>query len=231
VVIEPTFRTPAAADYILPDLQSTNPTLLRGAILGATRLLVADPPLLSTEARARVEDALIAAADNVLHDGVPQTAGNYAEALGSAHDPRARDLLWSFVRRGLMTEQSLICITWLKNPADLPRIASLLADPNPADSKNRTYASLPYSLSHSYGDAALPVLESVLQETGYVWVQINCAEQLALAGRKSGLAFLAQTIEQHRFYSAEMARFVQDYFADMRGADESKVLAFLKSRQ
>jgi hypothetical protein len=86
VMVEPTFRTPAAADFILPDLQSTNPTLLRGDILGATRLLVADPPLLTTEARARVEDGLIAAADNVSRDAVPQTAINYASALGSMHD-------------------------------------------------------------------------------------------------------------------------------------------------
>jgi hypothetical protein len=84
---------------------------------------------------------------------------------------------------------------------------------------------LPYAFYHSYGDAALPVLESVLQKTVYVFVQTNCAEQLVLAGRESGFAFIAQAIEQHRYYSAEMARFVQDRFPELRGADESQNLS------
>jgi hypothetical protein len=231
VVVERTYRTPGAVDFILPYLRSDNPVLLRGAITGVTRLLFADPPLLSAGARARAEGALISAAENVLHTGDSQTGNDYACALGAAHDPRARDLLWGFVNRNVLTEQSLIVITWFKNPADLPRLATLLEAPANGDPMDRTYASLPYAIRRAYGDAALPALESAIQKSGYVWVQTNCARELVQAGRKSGFAFIARAIEQNRFYRPEMVRFVQDRFPELRGADDSKVLAFLKARQ
>ena len=82
VVVERTFRTPGAMNFILPYLRSENPALVRGAITGVTRLVFADPPLLSAEDRARAEDALVSAADHVLRVGDPQTANNYASALG-----------------------------------------------------------------------------------------------------------------------------------------------------
>jgi hypothetical protein len=231
VVVERTFRTPGAVDFILPYLRSDNPVLLRGAITGVTRLLFADPPLLSADARARAEGALISAAGSVLHTGDPQTGNNYGSALGGVHDPRARDLLWNFVNRNVLTEQSLIVITWFKNPADLPRLATLLEARAKGDPKDRTYASLPYAIHRAYGDAALPVLESAIQKSDYVWVQTNCARELVQAGRRSGFAFIAQAIEQNKFYRREMVQFVQDRFPELRGADDSKVLAFLKARQ
>jgi hypothetical protein len=231
VVVERTFRTPGAMGFILPHLRSDNPVLMRGAITGVARLLFADPPLLSAEARTRAEDGLIAAAENVLRDGDPQTANNYASALGGVHDPRARDLLWDFVSRNVLTEQSLIAITWFKNPADLPRLATLLEGSPKGDVMRRTYASLPYAIHRAYGDAALTVLESAIQKSGYVWVQTNCARELVLAGRKSGFAFIAQAIEQNKFYRREMVQFVQDRFPELRGADDSKVLAFLQAHR
>ncbi|MGD0871653.1 MAG: hypothetical protein ABSB88_19035 [Bryobacteraceae bacterium] len=231
VVVERTFRTPGAVDFILPRLRSDNPVLLRGAITGVNRLLFADPPLLSIEARARAEDALVSAAENVLRGGDPQTGNNYASALGGVHDPRARDLLWDFVKRNVLTEQSLIAVTWLKNPADLPRLAALLEAPAKGDPMQVTYASLPYAIHRAYGDAALPVLESAIQQSGYVWVRTSCARELVQAGRKSGFAFIAQAIEQNKFYRQEMVQFVHDRFPELRGADDSQVLAFLKTRQ
>ena len=231
VVVERTFRTPGAVDFILPHLRSENPVLVRGAITGVTRLVFADPPLLSPEARARAEDALISAAEHVLRVADAQTANNYASALGGVHDPRAHDLLWDFVNRYVLTEQSLIAITWFKNPADLPRFAMLLEAPAKGDAMQSTYSSLPYAIHRVYGDAALPVLESAIQKSGYVWVQTNCARELVQAGRKSGFAFIAQAIEQNKFYRREMVQFVQDRFPELRGADDTKVLAFLKARQ
>jgi hypothetical protein len=158
VVVERTFRTPGAVDFILPYLQSDNPLLVRGAIAGVNQLFLVEPPVLSPEARARAGDALISASENVLRDGDPQTGNSYASVLGGVHDPRARDLLWDFVKRNVLTEQSLIAITWFKDPADLPRLAALLEAPANGDPMQRTYAALPYSIHRAYGDAALPVL-------------------------------------------------------------------------
>ena len=94
-----------------------------------------------------------------------------------------------------------------------------------------TYSSLPYAIHRAYGDAALPALESAIQKSGYVWVQTGCARELVQAGRKSGFAFIAQAIEQNKLYRREMVQFVQDRFPELRGADDTKVLAFLKARQ
>ena len=205
--------------------------LIRGAVTGVTRLLFADPPLLSAESRVRTENALIAAVENVLRTGDGQTGNNYASALGGVHDPRARDLLWDFVNRDVLTEQSLIAITWFRNPADLPRLATLLEAPAKGDAMQRTYASLPYAIHRAYGDAAIPLLESAIEGSGHVWVQTNCARELVQAGHRSGFAFIAQAIEQNKFYRREMVQFVEDSFPELRGADDSKVLAFLKARQ
>jgi hypothetical protein len=230
VLVERTYRSPGAAYLILPHLQSTDPVLLRGATIGVTRLLFSDPPLLSAEVRARTEDALISAAENVLHNGDSQTGIDYAAALGGVHDPRARMLLWSFVDRDVVTEESLIAISWFKNPADLPRLASLLESPAHGDPMQTTYASIPYAIRNSYGDAALPVLESAIRNSGYVWVQTACARELVVAGRKSGFAFIAQAIEQNKIYRGEMVRYLQERFPELRGADDARVLGFLKSR-
>jgi hypothetical protein len=231
VVVEQTFRTPGAVDFILPRLRSDNPVLLRGAVTGVTRLLFADPPVLAAAQRTRAETAIIAAAENVLRAGDPQTLNNYAGALGGVHDPRAHDLLWDFVNRNIAAGQSLTAISWLKNPADLPRFAGLLEAPATGDAMQGTYSSLPYAVHLAYGDAALPVLESAIQKSGYVWVRTNCARELVQAGRGSGFAFIAQAIEENKFYKREMVRFVQDRFPELRGADDGTVLVFLKARE
>jgi hypothetical protein len=230
VTVEKVMRTPGAADFIVPGLRSTNPASLSGAVLGVYRMLSANPPVLAGEARARAEAALISSADNVLRDGNPQTGNNYACALGVTHDPRARELLWSLIDRNLLTEQSLIAITWQKNAADLPRLASLLEAPAKGDPKQYTFASLPYAIHNTYGDAAMPVLERAVRESGYVWVQTNSARELIIAGRKAGFDFILQAIEENRFYKAEMIRFLQDRYPELKGADDARVLAFLRAR-
>jgi hypothetical protein len=201
-----------------------------GATIGVTRLLFSDPPLVSAEVRARAEDALISAAENVLRNGDSQTGIYYAAALGGVHDPRARGLLWSFVDRDVVTEESLIAISWFKNPADLPRLAGLLESPAHGDPMQTALASIPYAIHNGYGDAALPVLESAIRKSGYVWVQTACARELVMAGRKSGFAFISQAIEQNKSYRGEMVRFLQERFPELRGADDARVLGFLKSR-
>jgi hypothetical protein len=229
VVVERTVRSPGAAAFILPHLRSSDPLLLRGAVIGTTRLLFSDPALLAAHDRARAEDALISAAETELHDGDPQTGNYYAAALGGVPDPRARTLLWSFIDRNVLTEQVLIAITWFRNPADLPRLAALIEGPTHGAPLQTTYASIPYAIHRAYGDAALPALEVAMQKSGYIWVQTGCARELVIEGRKSGFAFIAQAIEQNKFYRREMVQFIQDRFPDLRGADDATVLGFLKS--
>ena len=230
VFIEERPPTSGDLDLVLPHLQSDNAILLRGALIGISRLLAAKPPLLDPSARTRAEDALVEAADHVFATADPQTIVDYSSQLGSVRTKSAHALLWQFVQRGLSTEQSLIAITWAKDPADLPRLAAILEAPAKGGPRDSTYSSLPYALHNAYGEAAIPVLESALAKSGYDFVRTNCAKELVVAGRKSGFAFIAQAIEGDFFYRVEMVRFVKERFPELRDADDQKVLAFLKSR-
>jgi hypothetical protein len=53
---------------------------------------------------------------------------------------------------------------------------------------------------------------------------------LVLAGRGSGFAFVARTIEGNERYKQELTQFIHDSFPETRGADEGALLAFLKRR-
>jgi hypothetical protein len=127
-------------------------------------------------------------------------------------------------------EQSLIAITWRKDPKDLPGLVAILDAPTTGDPLSTELASLPYALRNAYGAAALPALENALKKSGYVWVRTNCARELIMENRPSGFAFIADAIEQNRFYKREMIEFVRERFPELRGEDETAVLAFLKRR-
>ena len=213
-------RHPEMLPLVLPYLKSANPALMRAAVTGVSR---AHP-------NAAAEAAMIAAAEHITRTGDPQTVIYYAAALGGLRDPRAGALLWDFVGRGVAREQALIAISWRKDPSDLPRLAALLEAPVTGDPLSHELASLPYALRNSYGEAALPYLESALEKSAYVWVRTNCARELILAGRSSGFAFVVQAIEQKARYSREMIQFVQDRFPQLRGADDAAILSFLRTR-
>ena len=61
-------------------------------------------------------------------------------------------------------------------------------------------------------------------------MQTSCARELVQAGHRSGFVFIAQAIEQNKFYRAEMVRFLQERFPELKSADDAHVLAFLKLR-
>jgi hypothetical protein len=217
-------RHPEMLALVLPHLKSDDPALLRSALTGVARWVYAHP------ADVQAETALIAAAEHVIASGDDQTVINYAAALGTVRDPRAGTLLWSLVQRNVAREQALIAISWRKDPRDLPRLAALLESPAGGDPLSYKLSNLPYALRNSFGDAALPYLESALKNSELVWVRTNCARELILAGRPSGFAFVALAIEQKARYVREMVQFVQDRFPELRGRDDAAVLAFLRAR-
>lgn len=221
---------PELIDPILPYLQSDNPVLLRGALLGLGWLLRTDTDRKPGGVETRAESAILAATEHVVKTGGPEMVSNLAVTLSVVHNDRARDILWSLVERGVGREQSLIVIAWRKDPRDLPRLASLLTVPVTGDPLKTELSSMPYQLRNSYGDAALPFLEDALQTSGYVFVRTSCARELVLAGHGSGFAFIIKAIEGNERYRQEMIQFVRDSFPDMRGADEGALLAFLKER-
>jgi hypothetical protein len=221
---------PDLIDPILPYLQSDNPVLLRGALLGLGWLLRTDTDRKPGGVETRAESAILAATEHVVKIGGPEMVSNLAVTLSVVRNDRARDVLWSFVDRGVGREQSLIVIAWRKDVRDLPRLASLLTAPASGDPLKAELASLPYALRNSYGDAALPYLEEGLQRSGYVFVRTSCARELVLAGRKAGFAFVAESIEGNARYKQEMVQFIRDSFPEIKGADEGALLVFVKGR-
>jgi len=221
---------PELAEAMFSRLSSDDPVIVRGAVTAASRVVSNQRRLFSDAVKARAEDALITAVEHVISVGDSQTITNFAAALGAMRDDRSHEILWGFVRRRVAYEQSLIAITWRKDSKDLPGLVAILDAPTTGDPLSTELASLPYALRNAYGAAALPALENALKKSGYVWVRTNCARELILENRPSGFAFIADAIEQNRFYKREMIEFVRERFRELRGEDETAVLAFLKRR-
>ncbi len=231
VVVDRTLSAaPELAEAIFRHLRSDNPIIVRGAVTAASRVVSNHQRLFSDAAKTSAEGALLAAAEHVVRVGDEQTVTNFASALGGMRNERAHQLLWDFVRRRVAYQQSLVAITWRKDLKDLPRLAAILDAPATGDPLSGELSSLPYALRNAYGAVALPVLERVLKNSGYVWVRTSCASELIIENRPSGFAFIAEAIEQNRFYKREMIEFVRERFPELRGADEAAVLAFLKRR-
>ncbi len=210
-------RHPEMLPLVLPYLKSDNQALLRAAIFGVSR----SHPNAAAQT-ALMESALIAAAEHVIRAADSQTVIYYAAALGTLRDPRAGTLLWDLVRRNVARGQAVTAISWRKDPRDLPPLAALL--------ESTDLSGLAYALRNSYGDLAIPYLESALKKSEHAWVRTACARELILAGRPSGLAFVAQAIEEKKLYAREMIQFVQERFPQLRGATDEAVLTFLRAR-
>jgi len=223
---------PLASDLIdpmLPYLRSDDAALLRGSILGISRLL-GKRDALPAGAEARTETAVIAAINHIVGTADSQTLNYFAELFGALPGEASRNALWDFVERGVARGQSLTAISWRKDPRDLPRLAELLVAPATGDPRTSGAPALPYALRNAYGEAALPYLESALKASSDASVQAACARELVLAGRSTGFAFIGQAIEQNRPDKRELIEFLRGRFPELRGADEAAILAFAKQR-
>ena len=78
--------------------------------------------------------------------------------------------------------------------------------------------------------SAIPYLEAAISDSGQMWVKTNCAQELMLAGRPAGFAFVVDAIEHNRQYKTEMITFVTDQFTEARALDEAALLNFLQQR-
>ncbi len=120
---------PDLTDAMLPYLASDDPIFLRGAVRGVSGAVSDPQQALPAEARSRAENALLRSVEHVVRIADVQTLTDFAAALGSVHDTRARDVLWNLFERNVAAEQSLIAITWHKDLRDLPRLGALLVAP------------------------------------------------------------------------------------------------------
>jgi len=219
----------AAVQVALPYLKSDSAISLKGAIDMVGWIALAENSQISGALKKRAADALIDAEGQVVGLGNREIANTYAAVLGSMKDDRAGKILWSFVERDIAHEQAIIALAWLHSPADLPKLA-LKAFPPSALPGDSGPTSLPGALRYSYGDAALPYIEEMLQRSPYVFVRTGSARELVNAGRPSGFAFIVDAIQQNRAYRGEMIQFLRDRFPEIRQGDDAAALHLAQSK-
>ena len=219
----------AAVQVALPYLKSDSAISLKGAIDMVGWIALAENSQISGALKKRAADALIDAEGQVVGLGNREIANTYAAVLGSMKDDRAGKILWSFVERDIAHEQAIIALAWLHAPADLPKLA-LKAFPPSALPGDSGPTSLPGALRYSYGDAALPYIEEMLQRSPYVFVRTGSARELVNAGRPSGFAFIVDAIQQNRAYRGEMIQFLRDRFPEIRQGDDAAALHLAQSK-
>jgi hypothetical protein len=213
----------------IPFLQSDSVVLMHGAVKAISRIALPADSQVSADVRTRAGDAMIRAADHIIHVD-RQNLNDYIADLAQVHDPRVHDLLWDLVNRRVGYEQALIALSWLKSPEDLPKLAQLALQPANGRALEYDVASLPYALHNAYGDSAIPYVERMVERSEYTWVRTNGARELVLAGRPTGFAFMADAIENARFYRAEMIQFLRDQFPELRQSDDVAILRFVQAR-
>ncbi len=219
----------AAVQVALPYLKSDSAIFLKGAIDMVQWVALGQNSQVSGEVKKRAADALIDAEGQVVAMGNRDIANTYAAALGSMKDDRAGKILWSFVERDIAHEQAIIALAWLHSPADLPKLAQK-AFPPTATPGDPGPTSLPGALRNSYGDAALPYIEEMLQRSPFMFVRTASAQELVNAGRPSGFAFIVDAIEQNRPYRGEMVRFLHDRFPEFRQGDDAAALRLAQGK-
>ncbi len=219
----------AAVQVALPYLKSDSAVSLKGAIDVVQGIALGEKSQIGGALKKRAADALIDAEGHVVALGSREIANTYAAALGSMKDDRAGKILWSFVERNIAHEQAIIALAWLHSPADLPKLAPM-AFPATVQTGDSGPTSLPGALRSSYGNAALPYIEEMLQRSPYVFVRTASARELVNAGRPSGFAFIVDAIEQNRPYRGEMVQFLRDRFPELRQGDDAAALHLAQSK-
>jgi hypothetical protein len=158
---------PIAAGVVtasLRNLRSPEPAEVEAAVHVLT-ILRGPHFRLPRETVTQIDQALEEELDFVISQRNEKAAWWIANFLGATRPPAARELLWKLIRAGLSTEQSLICITWLHDPSDLPRLAEAVKQYNPDDPHGSTQASVVMDMQTQYGVATRPYLRDILESS------------------------------------------------------------------
>lgn len=144
--------------------------------------------------------------------------------LGSIKSDRSRELLWELAADAKVRDQALICLTWIADARDLPKLARLVVE------GDRTAGSLPYHLRRAYGKEAVPYLMKALGNSPNRILRLKCARALAFEGKPQAFAFFRDAVASNRRCKSEAVQFLRDHFGLGRDTDDDETLAFLDSK-
>jgi hypothetical protein len=102
------------ARSVLPYLESPVPLLRAGAM----KALV----FLRPDTVGAMDAAVLKSAESLIGRHDSETLQYLAEYLGGIKTDPSRSLLWRLVEEGTAREQALICLTWIADPRDVPRL-------------------------------------------------------------------------------------------------------------
>lgn len=154
-----------------------------------------------------------------------------ARYLPLSKSSTAHSALWKLIDARLAFEQSLICLTWLHDTQDLPRIAAIVEKYDAADPYGYQNSGVVGDFRYGYGAAVRPYLREIFDNSKQVWVRVAAAKELTLMGDSAGYQFFIDTLREHPFYRNEMFEWLQTAFPAMRGGKEDAMLQFLESHK
>jgi hypothetical protein len=213
----------------LPRLHSADPGEVAGAIqtLGVLR----QPYFgLSPADLAKISAALSPAVDVVIAQRNEKGAQSLANLVGAMQLPGGRVLLWKLIEANVAVEQSMICVAGYKDPADLPRLTTILSQYDSDDPHGYKHGGVVDDLGRQYGNATRPYLRELLATSKQTWVKTAAAKGLVLMNDRAGWAFFVNVVNGNEFYRHEMIQWLRATFLELRSADEAVVLNFLEAR-
>jgi len=220
---------PQIVQASLPYLRSREPSEVEAAFHVLMNLRDAHFGLSSDSVR-RIEQALRGDLDFIIAQRNDKAAWWIANFLGQTRPASGREALWKLVGAGLATEQSLSCITWFRDPADLPRLTSIAEQYDSSDPYGYKHSSFVEELGTEYGTAARPYLRDILASSRQIWVRTEAAKALVLIDDRAGWEFFAGVLKQRPFYRDEMVRWLRIAFPAIRNADDVQILGFIQSK-
>lgn len=214
----------------LPRLRSSAPAEVEAAV--HTLYLLRDPSYgLASDTVAQIEHGLETEVDFVIGQRNENAAQWLAQFLASIGSVAGRPLLWKLVEAHLATEQSMLCLMWLHDSSDLPRLTAIVKQKDHSDPPGYdSHAGVVGDMLTSYGTLARPYLRDILASSNQPFVRTAAAQGLAEMNDRAGWEFFLDVIRQRPFYRDEMVRWLGDRFPTIRSADDAGLIAFLQSK-
>jgi hypothetical protein len=219
------------AAITVPYLHSSDPDQIEAAIHIAS--VLKDPYYrLSSSTIQRLNAVAEQAVDVVIAQRNEKAASWLAQYIAVSKMPSAREILWKIADNGLGGETVLICISWLHNLDDLPKLAGIAGTYDAGDPYGYKNSGVVMDLRSAYGDAIKPYFRDLLKKSQQLWVRVAAAKDLALLGEPAGYQFFINVLEQtpKPFYHDEMVRWLKSAFPPIATADDAEILKFLRSR-